>query len=80
MPRTTTDIVTLLFGGAVLLASLPGLGGDHRPPAGARAAIELIANKVSRKFAQAALDRRGNKIEPISRTNQGPLTACHALV
>jgi hypothetical protein len=78
MPRTTTDIVTLLFGAAVLLAWLPGSDSDHRLPAGAGAAIEQIANKPSRKFAQAFLVPPNSKIEAISRTNQGPLTAWHA--
>lgn len=52
MSVTSTNTMTLALGGAALLALLLGSGPDHRPPAGIRTAIELIANKPGRKSLQ----------------------------
>ena len=45
MSRKSTEIITLALGVAVLLSLTLGADKDHRPPAGARKAIELVTRK-----------------------------------
>jgi hypothetical protein len=78
MSRTRIDIATLAFGAAVLLAFPPSATDTRRPPVGARAAIELVANRSGRKPAQAASSLAGGNINVVSRKNQSHLTAWRA--
>lgn len=80
MSARRTRVQTLTLGTAILLAYMVGADLDQRPPVGARAAIEMIANKPGRRLAQVAPWHRDNKINAFSMTNQGPLRAGRVLL
>ena len=63
-PRLMNTTVTLALGASVLITVLGGIGESHRPPAGIRAAFELIATKSGRKKAlgcQASAQQHRNQ-------------------
>ena len=53
MTKTTRKLATLLLG-ATVLTGIATADREHRPAAGARKAIELIAEKQSRRLARAS--------------------------
>jgi hypothetical protein len=78
MSRMRIDIATLAFGATILIAFPPSMTETHRPPVGARAAIELVANRSGRKTALTASSFAGDNINAVSRKNQSHLTAWRA--
>jgi hypothetical protein len=56
MARTTSEIFTLTLGLTVLFSIVSGHDADHRPPAGTRTAIDLIAGKARRHLPSSAID------------------------
>jgi hypothetical protein len=80
MLNMSTRTVTLTLGAIVLFQVATVSDRSPRPPAGARAAIELIAGRPGRKFGPAKVLQFDREIKPFSRRNQAGLTARPALL
>jgi hypothetical protein len=68
MSDTSTRFLTLVLGGIVLLSSATS-DWDHRPPVGARAAIELIARRLTDSRSRGSLksSRSQRKMDAVSK-------------